>query len=786
VSKNLMSEKPVKLSVTRLANFACRSGDLGGVGVAGPSAKEGMRAHQRIQKEVTADPNIESEVRLSSTFVIDGRELILSGRLDLLNATESVISEIKSTLVPVIQLDPANIEQDWSQLTLYGAMFCRENARDESESICLELIYINLREEKQEKITRSLTVSELIRFAESALGKYLRWIRLIESRDEKLQLSAKSLNFPYDEFRDGQRDMSAAIYRAVRDKYPLLCEAPTGIGKTVSALFPVIKLLGEGQVSQAVYLTAKVSGRQTAFDTIRVLENHGLDVSAIGIRSKQPTCFCSNGRCERDDSGICPMTIGFFDRLPDAREELLKVGVISAESLDDVAWHHQLCPFELALQMLPWTQVVIADYNYVFDPLVCLPHFSESRKDTVLLIDEAHNLLDRSRSMFSATLDRATCKDEIKKSTLSHADIARQLERLEKSLVRLSPSDSTINVSESLPSGVVRSAATAVEAIVNAFGKAPATTESQSTLFRTLCRVVAIGELFGDEHRTVVRKVSQGRLNQVQLTFKCLDASTSLSRQYKKFRSVVMFSATLNPGWFYRDVLGLPEETMEMKLDSPYKPENAFHSVVPWINTRYRQREASANDLVELIHQVIKSKKGNYVVFFPSFTYLKQIHELYCSRYPETETWVQTSDTDPESLSSQLRELDKSGLRLGFAILGGKFGEGVDYPGDMLIGVIVVGVGLPGFDEEQALIQTHFEKLGFDGYDFTYRYPGMTRVLQTAGRVIRGESDKGVVILVDDRFREGFYQSLFPSHWKAEIPRNSKDLKAHLEKFWSD
>ena len=435
---------------------------------------------------------------------------------------------------------------------------------------------VNIRADTQERISQSSSVSELIEFAEKALRQYLQWVLLIESRNQKMQMSAASLDFPFGGFRDGQRDMSAATYRAARDKYSLLCEAPTGIGKTISALFPVVKLLGENQFAQAVYLTAKISGQQTAFDTISVLQEHGLSISAISIRSKQSTCFCSNGRCERDDAGICPMTLGFFDRLPGAREELLGCGVISAEKLDDISWNHQLCPFELALQMLPWMHVVIADYNYVFDPLVRLPHFSEARRDTVLLIDEAHNLLDRSRSMFSANLDRIACIDEIDKSSPRHMNVARQLAKLEKNLLRLAPTDQAIDVEDTVPFGILRAAAKVVEAIVDGFGKSPAITESQSNMFRILCRIVAIGELFGDEHRTVTRQFQQGRKKQVQLNLKCLDASTALSHQYKRFRSVIIFSATLRPEYFYRDVLGLPDDTKQIRIDSPYDSKNCL------------------------------------------------------------------------------------------------------------------------------------------------------------------------------------------------------------------
>jgi len=581
--------------------------------------------------------------------------------------------------------------------------------------------------------------------------------------------------------------MAAAVYRAVRDGEELLCEAPTGTGKTISTLFPSVKSLGQGDVKQVVYLTAKVAGRLSALQSLTQMTEAGLNINAVQIRSKHTTCFCSVGRCERDDTGRCPMTLGFFDRLPDARDELLSMGVISDEQMDEIAWQYQLCPFELALQMLPWVHVAIADYNYVFDPLVRLPHFSESRSDTVLLVDEAHNLVDRSRSMFSGELSRDDCLDEAHSYRRTHPHVSNALEKLSTAMMeyaRHKPEGDTVE--EETEKSVSRAASKAIEAIMEASGESPALPESSTDIFRALCRYVAINELYGDAHRTIVKVSKQGRRKQVLVSLYCLDASKALKKQYKLFKSSIVFSATLRPALFYRDTLGLPKKTPQIQISSPFDPERCCHAIVDWIDTRYRKRRDSLDDLVNLIAALSEKKRGNYLVYFPSYAYLDLVSKEFITRFPDVEVWCQTSDMNREEQSALLKSLDCPGHRVGFAILGGVFGEGIDFVGDKLIGAVVVSTGLPGLGTESDLVSNHYREQGHDGYDFTFRYPGFTRVLQTAGRVIRAESDRGIVILVDDRFKQSFYTRLFPETWKIQRSANLNSLSADIEKFWNN
>jgi Rad3-related DNA helicase len=775
----------IKLSVTTLAEFSCRQGDLELNGTIGPTAREGMRAHQRIQESRSC----ENEVRVAVDLSVEKTPVRLTGRIDLVDTHVHKLSEIKTTLVPADKLSTAKKALQWAQIKLYGYCYYQQIKADAVQplpsTLQLELIHSNIRANTEYSDVQAFSVDELEQFALDALYTYVRWIQKVRLSQHRTQRSASDLQFPHKHYRAGQRDMAAAVFRAVRDGETLMVEAPTGTGKTVSSLFPAVKALGEGYVKHAVYLTAKTSGRNSAMQAIASLQQGGLDITAVQIRSKQPTCFCSNGRCERDDTGTCPMTIGFFDRLPAARDEILDAGVVSGEQFDAIAWAHQVCPFELALQMLPWVSLVVCDFNYVFDPLVRIARFSESRRDTALLVDESHNLLDRSRGMHSGELNRIQFLDAIKELNGAHAFLASRLNSLSNALMRHSRGlDSEVSVSTESPKSIAHAAAEFVAVYMEALDTGPVLPETFVDLFKSACRYVAIHELYGQHHRVVSRIDSAGNRRSVTVTLKCLDAASFLLPQYKLFRSTVVFSATLRPAVFYRDALGLSEQAQYLELASPFDHSRALYCVVNYVNTRYRYRERSSAELTSTLFTMVSASPGNYMVFFPSYAYLDLAHQHFVNAHPAIQTWIQSRHADVQEREQLLAGLAQSGTRLGFAILGGVFGEGVDYVGDLLVGAAVVGVGLPSFGAEQDLIADNYREQGLDGYDYAYRYPGLTKVLQTAGRVIRSETDKGVILLIDDRFNQPAYRSLFPKHWPVDTATSELDLADFLRKFW--
>ncbi|MFK8080425.1 MAG: helicase C-terminal domain-containing protein [Granulosicoccus sp.] len=780
----------MKLSVTQLADFACREGDLMPDSVVGPTAREGMQAHRKLQKkrQVLVDQAdwLQCEVGVSIEYQIDGSTLRLGGRIDLVDTRTPVLSEIKTTLVPSMQLPEAHRALQWAQLYLYGFIFCKQSDVH-CEELELELIHVNLLDQIETSEHRNVSDVELDVFAETAMRSYVQWLMKTQAWQQRMVSSTRNLPFPFSQFRQGQRDMSAAIYRACRDASNLICEAPTGIGKTVSSLYPALKSMGEGKFTQLVYLTAKVAGRHSAEQAIQKLSGAGLETTMIQIRAKEQTCFCTNGRCERDAMGRCPMTLGFFDRLPQARDELLALGVIDNNQLDEIAWDHQLCPFELVQQLLPWVQLVVADYNYVFDPLVRLPHFSASGHNALLLIDEAHNLVDRSRWMFSAELSRDQCMSAAHECRENQPLIAVELDRLCRVLRKHGGEcEESPHVSQDVPASVGRAVNAVLEQMGAAMTGLAGLRETTSSLWKELCRYRVIADLFSDRHRCITRSWVAGRTRSVVVTLFCLDASDALNATHRLFRASIVFSATLRPGLFYRDTLGLDADTGYMQLTSPFDASKCLRCIVDWVDTRYRHRQESMAALASLINDSTSIQPGNYLVFLPSYAYLEQLHNVFRATFPERDTWAQARDQTRDERQALFENLDIQGHRVGFAIQGGVFGEGIDYKGNRLIGTLIVGTGLPAIDAQSELIAAHYNQLGHNGYDFTYRYPGFTRVLQTAGRVIRDESDCGFVLLVDARFGQMAYRRLFPADWQPAFPTNQATLIKMLKNFWKN
>ncbi len=777
--------KKITVSITALADFSCREGNLELTGPIGPSAKEGIRAHQRIQKSRPVD----SEVRLEASSSIDEVKVTLRGRVDLLDAQNHSLSEIKTTMVPAHRVTASQQSLHWAQLMLYGYCYWQQ-LRDAGEpepqsTMRLELLFVDIRADEETSQFRELTFNELCHFAEDAIKRYVHWQKLLAVWRQKTIDSAAGLDFPHPEFRAGQRDMAAAIFRTVRDSGSLLCEAPTGIGKTISSLFPALKSIAEGEIKSAVYLTAKTSGRASAMQTLRLMENKGLSTTAVLIRSKKPTCFCTNGRCERDEKGVCPMTIGFFDRLPAAREEAMMLGIVDGDQLDEIAWEHQLCPFELALQLLPWVSLAVCDFNYVFDPLVRLGRFSESRRDTALLIDEVHNLVDRARDMHSGHIRRSEILQNAHELKNTHPLLAAECDKLSQMLLRLAKGQSEdIVVEDKPPATLAKAAGALAQSIMNASEQGPPLGENSFELFKRVCRYAVIHELYSDDHRLVITVDKKQKVKEVIVQLKCVNATAYLKPQYRLFRSAIAFSATLRPAVFFRDTLGLPEETRQLVLRSPFDPHRVQHSLVTYINTRFKNRDSSCAQIVELLKNLLDKKRGNYMVFFPSYAYMRNVHAAFLREKVDVDVWCQPQHSSVEEREALLECLASPGHRIGFAILGGVFGEGVDYVGDLLVGIVLVGIGLPGTGVEQDLIAESYESKGLVGYDYAYRYPGFTRVLQTAGRLIRSENDAGVIVMVDDRFAQPFYKDLFPEHWQVDLAISPSHLQSQLTQFW--
>ncbi|BBM03486.1 ATP-dependent DNA helicase [Microbulbifer sp. GL-2] len=677
----------------------------------------------------------------------------------------------------------------------------------------LQMLWHNLKEKKSYPEQQEFTWKALEQFTLTALANYIQWHRQWKAHRRQVIASARALTFPFPDYRQGQRQLAVATYRCLRDGGELVTEAPTGIGKTISTLFPAIKALGEGQLEQLVYLTAKNSGRQVVKETLTSLHNKGLKLSLLEIQARDKTCACNLGLCSRDEGGVCPRTRGFFDRLPQARAQLLGSPLITPQVLAEAADEFELCPFELSLQMLPWADLVVCDFNYVFDPLVRLSALRDHSLRRALLVDEAHNLSSRAREMYSVTLSReetrraaASCKGSRPQLQRSIQALSRAIDRWVKQLkisetptvsgVQFSKENAEVWVTslattENRPATVSRAAHKVLLTVSELWGKSQLPPEEINEWLKSVYRYVCIEQDLSEKHQALTRVYDSGTpWQEQQLKLLCLNAASYLRQIFRQFHGVILFSATLRPADYIFQQLGVDNSAPYLKLPSPFLPSQQGVFLCPYVDTRYKSRNQATENLVEIIARTYRGHPGNYLVFFPSYKFLQQVAVAFEQTFPDVNLLHQEPEANDSQRAEFLAAFNEGSCTLGFAIMGGVFGEGVDFVGGKLIGTIIVGTGLPLVNEEQELVRRAFDPefqntIG-TGFDVAYRYPGLTRVLQAAGRVIRSESDRGVIVLADYRFTDRFYQALYPEHWSLEVCSDGTVLSESLKTFWNN
>ena len=763
--------RKLKIGVRELVEFCCRDGDLGFGAGPGVDALQGLQTHQAIQRRYRDQAEAEYRVKLETD--IDDIEIELGGRIDLLFETEYPprIEEIKTVYAHV----PGSEEDAvfWGQLKVYGAAYAMERNLDQ---VSLSLNLVNLFSRHEQRHHRLYQRDDLENFVEEILRRYLRWHDRVAAHQDLVRQQARALEFPYAEFRPQQRRFAAEVYRCIRNGQKLMVEAPTGSGKTISTLFPSVKALGEDLCDQIVYLSAKISGQRQAVDAIDRLAG---DLTYLVIQAKARSCPCNQDANEIDDDGRCRRCIGFFERLPEAREQLLDQGKLDVARIQTTASEHQLCPFELALQMMPWVDVVIADFNYVFDPLVQLSYFKTDTRRKVLLVDELHNLVDRARGMYSASLSRAQIRQAMAAPNSSLIDKALKAMRsaLDREMRQQEPD---VSVSDELPAKLLAATQRFSESLgFDIFANkhiAAETVEFSKAIFR----FQAICNLFASHHRSLGHKPVKSREQKLL----CLNAFEYLADCYPMFKSLIGFSATLSPADFFQRALGLGDDCLSLALETSFPEQNLQVCVADYVDTRYREREQSIDAICESIEKTFRARPGNYLVFFTSYHFMQQVNQRFTELYAHIETLLQRRDIDESAQQAFVARFFERDNQLGFAIMGGRFAEGIDYQGKALIGAIVVGVGLPQPNSEQQLIHDDFVDLGLDGFDYAYRFPGLIRVLQSAGRVIRSDQDRGVVILLERRFNQSGYTRHLPRYWQVRTCKSTDVLEQTLSEFW--
>jgi Rad3-related DNA helicase len=763
----------LKLGIRELVEFCCRDGDLGNDNGPGVKAMQGLQTHQKIQRRYSA--LAEAEIRVGLQTCIEGFDIELGGRIDLLFAGESPrrIEEIKT--VYSHQQNAVDDSVNWAQLKCYGACYAVEHGLDEVRLSLNRVSLFSLQEQRQQHVYPR---AELELFVEQILLVYLRWYRLVAQQAALTRQHAQALDFPFAQFRHQQRGFAAEVYRAIQGQQRLTVEAPTGSGKTISTLFPALKAIGEDYCDQIVYLSAKVTGQQQAVAAVELMQ---ADVSYLVIQAKARSCPCNLDENEIDADGRCRRCIGFFERLPAARERLFRARRLNVEQVQATAAEFSLCPFELGLQMLPWVDIVICDFNYVFDPLVQLSYFRNDQRRKLLLIDELHNLVDRARDMYSATVTRAQIQQAL--AAANSDSITKALKSMQLALDHaLRQQDEDESISSELPGDLLRASQRFSEKlgfdIFNNKRIARETIEFSRAMFRFQC----IGQLFAAHHRSLSYKP----IKQRQIKLLCLNAFEFLRECYPLFHSICGFSATLTPTAYFQQTLGLTQDCRNLVLESAFPPQRLGVSVGAWIDTRYRERERYIDDICEAIARCYRTRPGNYLVFFSAYYFMQQVQQRFNERFGEIDTLIQQREFDASAQRQFLQRFFEADRQLGFAIMGGRFAEGIDYRGDALIGAIIVGVGLPQLSSEQQLIQQDFDALQLDGFDYAFRFPGLIRVKQSAGRVIRGEQDRGVVVLLDQRFRQAAYARYLPAHWNPVYCNDVDSLEQSLQTFWEN
>ncbi|QGU96652.1 DEAD/DEAH box helicase [Clostridium bovifaecis] len=775
----------IKISVRNLVEFVLRSGDLVSTFMGSSRKVDAIKVHQKIQK--SAPKEYKSEIALSYTVEDGDIVLEVGGRADGIIEEEDrvIIDEIKTTTRPLEFIEEDYNELHWAQVKCYAFIYAKEN---NLENIYVQLTYYQMDTKEIKKFISSFTLGRLEEFFYNLVARYVDWAKMQQNWIEERDKSIKSLQFPFIDYREGQRKLAVSVYKTIVEGKKIFAQAPTGIGKTIATLFPSIKAMGEGHTSKIFYLTAKTITRTAGEKAIEKMRKQGLSIKSLTITAKDKICFKPEEKCDPEK---CEFAKGHFDRINEAVKDIFGKDELSREVIEAYAKKHRVCPFEFSLELANFADCIICDYNYVFDPRVYLKRFFlDGITDFTFLIDEAHNLVDRAREMFSAELNKREVL-KLKKDTLQEAkEVSKVLNKINSEMIKLRKlceENNSAYIDKESPKDMIpflREFSFHAEKwfLENKDNRHNFKDELMEFYFKVLGFIRTYEEY--DE-----RYVTYGEKNNddVRLKLFCLDPSYLLQEGMKRGKSTILFSATLMPMEYFVDVLGGDENSYKIKLDSPFNRENLCLVLDNKISTTFKMREFTYDKIVEDIEGVFKGKPGNYLVFFPSYKYMNEVHARYCTRNPDTKTICQSSsmkEEEREGFLDSFSENNREGL-IGFAVMGGLFSEGIDLTGDRLIGTIIVGVGLPQLSLERNIISDYFKDKNNKGFEYAYMYPGMNKVMQAAGRVIRTEEDKGVVLLIDERFSYSSYYKLFPREWSNLINTNgSRGLEEVINNFW--
>lgn len=778
-----MDKPVVRVSVRNLVEFILRSGDLDSRrGTADKEAmQKGSRLHRKIQRQMGG--NYRAEVSLKQECIFEDVTIVLEGRADGIFTEQDMtyIDEIKGVYRSLENLtEPVRVHR--AQAMCYGKIYLEQ---EKLEKIGIQITYANLDSEEIRRFREVITREELFNWYEELMSSYHKWISFHLKWKMQRDESMKSLEFPFP-YRPGQRKMVTGIYHTISQGKQIFVQAPTGVGKTMSTVFPAVRAIGEGKADAVFYLTAKTITRTVAEEAFSILKKNGLKFKVITLTAKEKMCICEKPECNPDR---CPYAKGHFDRINDAVFEIW-TGEESydRDKIKQQADKWQVCPFELGLDLAVWSDGVICDYNYAFDPNAHLKRFfgeSVSGK-YVFLIDEAHNLVERGREMYSACICKEDIMDTRKRIKESCPGLAKALNRINKQLVQMKKTCEQYEILDNVGTLAIQ--------LLNVQGEMdkvleepprPEAAEEILDLYFYVRDFLNVSELIDDNY-VIYSEIGEDGKFRVKLY--CVNPAENLKKYLEKSAGTIFFSATLLPMLYYRKLLSTEKDDFGIYVQSPFNKENRQILMGIDVSSRYTRRNYTEyRKIAEYIARTAWKKKGNYLVFFPSYKLLEAVYDIYENEF--SADWVQCicqtasmNEYEREEFLEQFTERENT--LVGFCVLGGIFSEGIDLIGNRLIGVLIVGTGLPQISNEREILKRYYDKKGENGFDYAYRYPGMNKVLQAAGRVIRTQEDSGVIILLDERFYSQDYMELFPVEWSDMEICSLNTLEDNLGKFW--
>lgn len=781
--EDTMSSRTIRVSVRNLIEFVLRSGDLDNR-TAGFAEKDAMQAGNRIHKKIqrSMGSSYQKEVALKHTIDEQEFHLTIEGRADgiIVESDQVIIDEIKG-----IYRDLSYIEEPYSihlaQAQCYGYIYALQNEKD---TITLQITYCNLETEEIKRFQEEKTMVEMEQWFQGLIHEYIKWARYLYQHGLRRDESLAELTFPFP-YRAGQKELAVSVYKAIVRKKNLFIQAPTGIGKTLSTIYPSLKAIQQGYGDKLFYLTAKTMARSVAEESFRILHQHGMYLRTVTITAKEKLCFIGKPDCNPD---ACPYAKGHFDRINEAVYEIIHHEFsMTKDVMLEYAERFQVCPFEFCLDISNWVDAVICDYNYVFHPTVQLKrYFAEGTEGNYLfLIDEAHNLVSRAREMYSAQLVKEDFLEMKRLMQHKNQKISKLLNKGNQYLLELKRECTQYQIVTEIHH-IVINVMTLVGEIESFLSDKPQFEAREQLLdfYFNLKYFLNIFEGTDECYQFYTELRADGSF---LLRLFCINPSKMIKKNIDKGNNAVFFSATLLPIIYYKELLSGNTDDYAVYTESPFAKENRLLLIAGDVSSRYtRRNEREYKKITAYIIQAVSQKVGNYIVFFPSYYYLQQV-EAILKESPQFLLHVQQSNMNEQEKDEYLAYFSQTHQKplVALCVMGGIFSEGIDLKGEQLIGVIIVGPGIPMISTEQEILRAYFEEKEQKGFEFAYQYPGMNKVMQAAGRVIRTMEDRGIILLLDDRFLQDEYQNLFPREWDQFVPVNQRNISLAVNDFWN-